>query len=83
MHGATPPLPQYAFMAWCSVKKRHRDKFTFSLQPWRRIVIVLQIKRLPSSETAVDTNRFCTTNTSYGCLTAIPEKGHWITGFYG
>jgi hypothetical protein len=21
--------PQYVFMAWCSVKKRHRDKFTF------------------------------------------------------
>jgi hypothetical protein len=20
MHGATPPFPQYAFMAWCSVK---------------------------------------------------------------
>jgi hypothetical protein len=26
MSGATPPLPQYAFMAWCSVK--HRDNFT-------------------------------------------------------
>jgi hypothetical protein len=23
-----PPLPQYAFMAWCSVK--HRDSFTFT-----------------------------------------------------
>jgi hypothetical protein len=21
MHGAVPPLPQYAFMVWCSVKK--------------------------------------------------------------
>jgi len=27
MHGAIPPLPQYAFMAWCLVK--HRDNFTF------------------------------------------------------
>jgi hypothetical protein len=27
MRGATPPLPQYVFMAWCSVK--HRDNFTF------------------------------------------------------
>jgi hypothetical protein len=26
MRGAIPPLPQYAFMAWCSVKK-HRDNF--------------------------------------------------------
>jgi hypothetical protein len=27
MRGATPPLPQYIFMAWCLVK--HRDNFTF------------------------------------------------------
>jgi hypothetical protein len=27
MRGSIPPLPQYAFMAWCSVK--HRDNFTF------------------------------------------------------
>jgi hypothetical protein len=31
MSGAIPPLPQYAFMAWCSVKKKHRDNFTFYL----------------------------------------------------
>jgi hypothetical protein len=29
MRGAIPPLPQYAFMAWCLVKK-HRDNFTFT-----------------------------------------------------
>jgi hypothetical protein len=28
MRGAIPPLPQYAFMAWCSVK--HKDNFTFT-----------------------------------------------------
>jgi hypothetical protein len=27
MSGALPPLPQYAFMAWCSVKKKHRDNY--------------------------------------------------------
>jgi hypothetical protein len=27
MSGAIPPLPQYAFMAWCLVK--HMDNFTF------------------------------------------------------
>jgi hypothetical protein len=26
MSGAMPPLPQYAFMAWCLVK--HSDNFT-------------------------------------------------------
>jgi hypothetical protein len=28
MSGAIPPLPQYAFMAWCLVKKKHRATFT-------------------------------------------------------
>jgi hypothetical protein len=28
MSGAIPPLPQYAFVAWCLVK--HRDNFTFT-----------------------------------------------------
>jgi hypothetical protein len=23
--------PQYAFVVWCSVKKKHRDNFTFTL----------------------------------------------------
>jgi hypothetical protein len=30
MSGATPPLPQYAFMAWCSVKAQgqlYKDKY--------------------------------------------------------
>jgi hypothetical protein len=29
MHRAIPPLPQYASMEWCLVKKKHRDNFTF------------------------------------------------------
>jgi len=32
MRGAIPPLPQYAFMAWCSVKKDHRDNFNFTFK---------------------------------------------------
>jgi hypothetical protein len=28
MRGAILPLPQYVFMAWCSVKRKHRDNFT-------------------------------------------------------
>jgi len=30
MSGTILPLPQYAFMAHCSVKRNHRDKFTFN-----------------------------------------------------
>jgi hypothetical protein len=30
MRGATLSPPQYAFMAWCSVKKKHGDNFTFT-----------------------------------------------------
>jgi hypothetical protein len=26
MSGAITPLPQYAFMAWCSLKKKHRGQ---------------------------------------------------------
>jgi hypothetical protein len=29
MRADIPPLPQYAFMAWCSVKEKHRDYFIF------------------------------------------------------
>jgi hypothetical protein len=29
MRGAIPPLSQHAFKAWCSVKKKDRDSFTF------------------------------------------------------
>jgi hypothetical protein len=28
--GAIPPLPQYTFMASCSIKKKHRDNFIFT-----------------------------------------------------
>jgi hypothetical protein len=35
MHGAIPPNPQYAFMPWCSVKKKHRDNFTFTFKRTR------------------------------------------------
>jgi hypothetical protein len=31
MSETIPPLPQYTFMALCSVKKKHRDNFTFTL----------------------------------------------------
>jgi hypothetical protein len=30
MHGALPPLPLYAFMAYCAVRKKHGDEFTFN-----------------------------------------------------
>jgi len=40
MREAITPLPQYAFMAWCLVKK-HRNNFTFAspvikhITPWK------------------------------------------------
>jgi hypothetical protein len=30
MRGSLPLLPQYSFMAWCSVKKQHKDSFVFA-----------------------------------------------------
>jgi hypothetical protein len=30
MSGVISPLPQYPFMAWCSVKQKYRNNFTFT-----------------------------------------------------
>jgi hypothetical protein len=42
MHGAIPPLPQYAFMAWCSFKN---NNFTFTfylyLRGHRRLLVTV------------------------------------------
>jgi hypothetical protein len=37
MRGAIPPLPQYAFMAWCLVK--HRDTFTFTTEERGKLTV--------------------------------------------
>jgi hypothetical protein len=37
MRGAIYLLPQYAFIAWCAVKKEHRDSFSFSFTPLPRL----------------------------------------------
>jgi len=42
MRAAIPPLPQYAYMAWCLVK--HRDKFTFTFIPPASCLIVVKVK---------------------------------------
>jgi hypothetical protein len=34
MRGAIPPLPQYAFMAWCSVKEKAQGQLYFYLSPF-------------------------------------------------
>jgi hypothetical protein len=46
MSGAIPPLLQYAFMAWCLVKRR--DNFTFAFTfttTWR--VLMLRMEETP------------------------------------
>jgi hypothetical protein len=37
MRGAIVPLSQYAFMAWCLVKIKHRDDFAITLELSRRL----------------------------------------------
>jgi hypothetical protein len=40
MRGATSPLPQYVFMAWCLVKYRDNFTFTFTLaQPPHKLLV--------------------------------------------
>jgi len=43
MTEAIPPLSQYAFMAWRSVKKKHRDNFTFTFTFLHNIIYALQL----------------------------------------
>jgi hypothetical protein len=47
MNVAVPPLPQYTFMAWCSVKKKHRGNFTFTSLD---ICLILTFCELPKKE---------------------------------
>jgi hypothetical protein len=42
MRGAIPTLSQYAFIAWCSVNKKHRDNFTFTFtEPYGEVELNL------------------------------------------
>jgi len=40
VRGAIPPLPQYAFTAWCLFK--HRDNFTFYQQLQKQLLFLVQ-----------------------------------------
>jgi hypothetical protein len=44
MHGTTLPLPQYAFMAWCSVKAQGQLYLTSII-----IIIIIMLRKLPQS----------------------------------
>jgi hypothetical protein len=62
MRGAIPPLPQYAFMAWCLVK--HRDNFTLPLPSchWSRFHLY------PNSLTIVWTSEVGAPSVTLCCL---------------
>jgi hypothetical protein len=49
MRGAIPPLPQYAFMAWCSVKKGTGRTlplpFIMTFYHWRQIKYEIILNR--------------------------------------
>jgi hypothetical protein len=47
MRGAIPPLPQYIFMALCSVK--HRDNFTFTFM-YRSSEVAVKITNVLETE---------------------------------
>jgi hypothetical protein len=44
MSGAVPPLPQYAFMAWCSVKKAQGQLYLYLALIIIIIIIIIIIK---------------------------------------
>jgi hypothetical protein len=43
MHGAIPPLPQHAFMVWCSVKRKHGDNFTIK-EAHKPIICIIRME---------------------------------------
>jgi hypothetical protein len=45
MRGATPPLPQYVFMAWCSVQAQGRLTRTELTPPYKSIRTVFSAVR--------------------------------------
>jgi hypothetical protein len=49
MSGAIFPLRQYAFVAWCSIEKKHRDNFTFTF------IISISSSKVSSSASRVVT----------------------------
>jgi hypothetical protein len=44
MGGAIPPLPQYSFMAWCTVKKAQGQFYLFIFSPAHIIHTVLNVR---------------------------------------
>jgi hypothetical protein len=49
-NGHIPPLPQYAFMASCSVKKKLRDNFTFTLKILQNSYVGVKLGLSPSGK---------------------------------
>jgi len=45
MRGDIIPLPQYASMAWCSVKGEHRDNFIFTASILRDVDVEVRNKQ--------------------------------------
>jgi hypothetical protein len=41
MYGTLPPLPQYAFMAWCSVKKKEGQEqlYLYFIYPYPTVAL--------------------------------------------
>jgi hypothetical protein len=48
MSGAIPPLPRYAFVAWCSVKKHHHNRHLLSQVPFPLVLLLLNQWWTPS-----------------------------------
>jgi hypothetical protein len=53
MHGATPPLPQYAIMAWCLVKQRNNFTFNFTIMELSPTCYFLFLRYTYSSQNVV------------------------------
>jgi hypothetical protein len=44
MRGAIRPLPQYAIMAWCLVKKKHKENYFYLRIEWALVNTIMNLR---------------------------------------
>jgi hypothetical protein len=77
MHGAIPPLPQYAFMVWCSVKKA-QGLLYLCLLSWNLLGRTEETEEDHDSHKVLDQSPGCDSNYEAGTLIAALQLSFWM-----
>jgi hypothetical protein len=94
MSEAVPSLPQYAFMAWCSVEENQRDNFTFTFNftlplpsffSPPKLLLYTTTKLIRRCRDILTTSVFCTVFQWINISTyrySVTETAKYINNFY-